>query len=200
MVRLSTPNSTIVRIIEHLRKSRALVRSFIRKVSHLLCVSEEFLYLTIIRIILKILKRPAYKTSQLMFIFTPNYLGKSKKMLSTEYSYLLEPISKLHKQFGRFNHSIYNYEKFGSFRFKFKFFKELNECSNPKVLLSSWSPNKITRGQPSAYFFKIVKKLYPNTDISRIGWDTVSEKYWELTNSFDFLKTLFLLFSSKRML
>ena len=193
MGRLNTPNSTIVLIIGYLRKSRALVRSFTRKASHLLCVSEEFFYLTIIRIILKILKRPAYKTSQLMFIFTPNYLDKSKKMLSTEYSYLLEPISKLHKQFGRFNHSIYNYEKFGSFRSRFKFFKELNECSNPKILLSSWSPQKITRGQPSAYFFKIVKKLYPNTDISRIGWDTVSEKYWELTNSFDFLKTDFVI-------
>ena len=188
-----TTNSITVCIIEFSRKSWSLVRSFNRKASYLLCIGEEFFYLGMIRIILKILKRPAHKTSQLMIIFTPNYLNKDKKELSSEYSYLLEPISKLHKQFGRFSYVIYNYEKFGSFISKFKFFRELNVCSNPKILLSSWSPQKISRGQPSPYFFKIIKKLYPNTEISRIGWDTVSEKYWELTNSFDFLKTDFVI-------
>ena len=185
--------SIIAVILDYLRKSRALVRSYIFKISYLLFVSEEFFYLSIIRLILKMLTCSETKTNQLTIIFTPNYLDKSKKMLSSEYSMLIEPISKLEKQFGRFNHSIYNYEKFGSFGSKLKFFKELSECSNPKILLSSWSPQKITRGQPSIHFFNTVKKLYSNTEISRIGWDTVSEKYWELTNSFNFLKTDFVI-------
>ena len=176
-----------------IQKIQRLINNSKKKIFRPFYTGEEILYLSLISIVIKTKTRATTQTDQLMLILTPNFLDKSRKKLSTEYSYLLNPIAKLQQKFGTYNHSIYTYEKFGTFRSKYKFLSELSKCQNTKILLSSWNAGNGTRGQPSPIFFIILKKFYKTTDVYRIGWDTVSKKYWEQTNSFDFLKTDFVI-------
>lgn len=193
MVNLMLKRLTIQNFKRFIQKIQRLINNYKKKICRPFYTGEEILYLSLISMIIKTKKRAITQTHQLVLILTPNFLDESRKKLSTEYNYLLKPIAKLQQKSETYNHSNYTYEKFGTFRSKYKFLSELSKCQNTKILLSSWNAKNGSRGQPSPIFFIMLKKFYKTTDVYRIGWDTVSEKYWNQTNSFNFLKTDFVI-------